>query len=107
MGHCDKQPSEVEQRTRESEMNDVITAASTLICVLYDSCHIDNKDLHDVVDALAEVVVEVLITRGRESEHWGAETRRVSVSHINMRMLFLDQSLPRFRASREADCYSF
>ena len=102
MGHCDKQPSEVEQRTRESEMNDVITAASTLVCVLYDSSHIliyDNKDLHDVVDALAEVVVEVLITRGRESEHWGAETRRVSVSYINMRMLFLDQSLPRFRAS--------
>ena len=59
----------------------------------------DNKDLHDVVDALAEVVVEVLITRGRESEHWGAETRRVSVSYINMRMLFLDQSLPRFKAS--------
>ena len=102
MGHCDKQPSEVEQRTRESEMSDVITAASTLVCVLHDSSHIliyDNKDLHDVVDALAEVVVEVLITRGRESEHWGAETRRVSVSYINMRMLFLDQSLPRFRAS--------
>ena len=69
---------------------------------------IDYEDLHDVVDALTEVVVEVLITWGGESEHWGAETRRVSASDINMHMLLsLDQSLPRFGASKKVDCYSF
>ena len=45
----------------------------------------NNEDLHDVVDALAEVVVEVLVTRSRESEHRGAETRRVSVSVTSTR----------------------
>ena len=111
MGHCDKQPSEVEQRTRESEMNDVITAASTLVCVLYDSSHI--------LMIIKTYMMLSMPWRRSLSRSSSLEVESPSIGELKHGGLVLATSTCAcyfltnlcqdlgHLASREADCYSF
>ena len=50
------------------------------------SCDVKKCDLHDIIYPLSEVIVEVLITGGGESEHGRAEM--VTFKHKMLEQIF-------------------